>query len=151
MDAVHSPIEQRSTGKGNPNAMLHFNRPLNNRQQRLMEKLPSFDSRTTVRRNEVSLRDLSAMTAKTGDEYALFTRRGKRMIVRGNDHMTNIGIEEARQMAAAGWRWSGHTHPGTDVNVTTASPGDYAVLEAFEQTQSVILDALGRYSTFGGD
>ena len=32
MVGIHSPIEQRNTGKGNPNAMEHFGRPFNNRQ-----------------------------------------------------------------------------------------------------------------------
>ena len=27
MVSVHSPIEQRNTGKGNPNAIEHFERP----------------------------------------------------------------------------------------------------------------------------
>ncbi len=151
MDVVQRPIEQRNTGKGNPNAMTHFDRPLNNRQQRLMDQLPEFDSRTTVRKQNVNLRDISALTAKTGDEFALFTRRGERMVVRGNGHLTNIDTEAARQMAADGWRWSGHTHPGSGINAKMPSPGDYAVLKAFKQEYSVILDSSGKYAIFGGD
>lgn len=150
MDVVRSPIEQRNTGKGNPNAMTHFDRPLNSRQQRLLDRLAGFDSRATVTKKEVNLRDLAAMTAKTGDEYALFTRRGERMVVRGNASMTNIDIETAAEMAADGWRWSGHTHPGTGQNVKTASPGDVEVLKAFGQEYSVILDSTGKYEVFGG-
>ena len=151
MGVVQSPIEQRNTGKGNPNAMTHFDRPLNSRQQRLMDELPEFDSRATVRKQDVNLRDISALTAKTGDEFALFTRRGERMVVRGNDHLTNIDVGMARQMARNGWRWSGHTHPGDGFNVKMPSPGDYAVLKAFGQRYSVILDASGKYAVFGGD
>jgi len=151
MDVVQNPIEQRNTSKGNPNAMTHFDRPLNNRQQRLMDQLPSYDSRATVRKQDVNLRDISALTAKTGDEFALFTRRGERMVVRGNDHLTNIDVEMARQMARSGWRWSGHIHPGDGINVKMPSPGDYAVLRAFGQRYSVILDVSGKYAVFGGD
>lgn len=104
-----------------------------------------------MRKQDVNLRDISALTAKTGDEFALFTRRGERMVVRGNDHLTNIDVEMARQMARSGWHWSGHTHPGDGINVKMPSPGDYAVLRAFGQRYSVILDVSGKYAVFGGD
>ena len=149
MDVVQSPIEQRNTGKGNHNAMTHFDRPLNNRQQRLMNQLPFYDSRATVRKQDVNLRDISALTAKTGNEFALFTRRGERMVVRGNAYMTRVTVDEARRMAGEGWRWSGHTHPGVGPNVKTASPGDVEVLKAFGQEYSVILDSTGKYEVFG--
>lgn len=151
VDAVHSPIEQRNTGKGNPNAMLHYDRPLNNRQQRLMDRLPEFDSRTTVPRKAVNLRDLSALTAKTGDEFALFTRKGARMVLRGNGYMTNVDDAMARKMAAEGWRWSGHTHPGTDGFCLLPSDGDKLVLRSFGQDQSCIVNSAGMWNTFSGD
>ena len=127
MLSIQNPIEQRNTGKGNPNAMEHFGRPLNNRQQRLDDALPGYDSRIVVKKRDVNLRDLAALTAKTNAEYSLFTRKGDRMIVRGNETRVNITPEIAHDMTTHGWRWSGHTHPGIDVNVTTPSPGDYAV------------------------
>ena len=37
-----------------------------------------------LRKRDVSMLDLSAMTAETGDEFAMFTRRGERLIVRGD-------------------------------------------------------------------
>lgn len=145
---IRQPIEQRNTGKGSPNAMLHFDRPLNNRQMRLLEQLPVFDSRATVRKKDVNMRDLAALTAQTGDEYALFTRKGKRLVIRGNAAMTNIDEQTAREMAAAGWRWSGHTHPGTDLFCLYSSEGDRLVLDAFGQETSVIYNSLGQWLTF---
>lgn len=151
VDVVNSPIEQRNTGKGNPNAMLHFNRPLNNRQQRLMDKLPDFDSRAIVPKKEVNLRDLSALTARTGDEFALFTRKGERLVLRGNDRMTNVDAETAGKMAAEGWRWSGHTHPGADGFCLFPSDGDKLILRTFGQAQSCIVNSSGMWNTFGED
>ena len=151
VDAIHAPIEQRNTGKGNPNAMAHFDRPLNNRQQRLMDQLQDFDSRVTTRKREVSLRDISALTEKTGVEYALFTRRGERMVVRGNDHMTNIDQETARKMASEGWHWSGHSHPGFDYFCLIPSDGDKLILQVFGQEQSCIVNSLGQRNTFRKD
>ena len=63
---IELPIEQKHTGKGNPNAV--FGIELNNRQKDLLEKLS----------------DLSALTAHTGDEFALFTKGKDRLIIRGN-------------------------------------------------------------------
>lgn len=148
---IKSPIEQRNSGKGNPNAILHFDRPLNRRQTAILNALPSFDSRTTIKKRDVNMRDLAALTAQTGCEYAMFTRKGERLIVRGNGYMTNIDAETARKMAADGWRWSGHTHPGTDINVRIASPGDVEILKAFGQEYSLICDAAGKFEIFRSD
>lgn len=46
--SMDSPVEQRHTGKGNPNAVLFFDIALNNRQQKLLEKLPKYYSRVSV-------------------------------------------------------------------------------------------------------
>ena len=48
INSIDLPIEQRHTGKGNPNAMLTFGIELNNRQKRLFALLTEFDSRVTV-------------------------------------------------------------------------------------------------------
>lgn len=74
ISSMDSPIEQKHTGKGNPNAILIFGIKLNNRQQELLDALPEFDSRITVPKSSVNMSDLSAMTAKTGDEFAMFTK-----------------------------------------------------------------------------
>lgn len=150
-DRITSPIESRHTGKGNPSAIIHFDRPLNHRQQRLLAQLPNFDDRVTVGKGEVSLRDLSALTAYSGVEYAMFTRKGERLIIRGNEQMTNIDMEAASKLAREGYRWSGHTHPGDDSLALFASDGDRAILKAFGQEQSVIYNAAGKRNVFTSD
>lgn len=148
MAQIGSPIEQRNTGKGNPNAILHFERPLNNRQLGLFAQLAEFDSRVTVNKRDVNMRDLAALTAVTGSEFAMFTRKGKRLIIRGNDYMTNIDPETAKRMCEEGWRWSGHTHPGTDYLSTQPSDGDYRILAQFTQENSLIYNAAGNFRVF---
>ena len=151
MTGIHSPIEKRNTGKGNPNAIEHFGRPLNNRQQRLDDALQGYDSKITVPKKDVNLKDIAALTANTNVEYALFTRKTERMIIRGALDHVNITPDMARGMAADGWRWSGHTHPGQGPNVKVPSEGDEEVLRAFGQEFSVILDSTGKYEVFGGE
>lgn len=145
---IEMPIEQKHTGKGNPNAVLTFGVELNNRQKRLLEQLSDFDSKLIVNRSEVNMADLSALTAQTGHEFAMFTRGEERLIVRGNEYMVQIDIDTAEQLAKSGYRWSGHTHPGTDFLCMQPSDGDYAVLNCFSQNNSVIYNSKGDFRTF---
>lgn len=148
ISAIEQPIEQKHTGKGNPNAILIFDVELNLRQEKLLELLPEYNSRTIVPKEYVNMADLSALTAKTGDEFAMFTKGNERMVVRGNAHGVNIDTEQAAQLNKEGYRWSGHTHPGTGINTTIPSSGDKEILNCFNQEQSVIYDSKGGFRTF---
>ncbi len=148
ISSIDSPIEQKHTGKGNPNAILIFDVELNNRQQQLLDALPNFDSRITVPKKSVNMADLSALTAKTGDEFAMFTNKDKRFVIRGNEYKVNVTVAEATALADQGYRWSGHTHPGTDPNVKVPSQGDKEILKCFPQEFGVIYDSKGNYRTF---
>lgn len=145
---IELPIEQRNTGKGNPNAVLMFGVELNNRQKKLLEQLPHFDSRIIVPKKSAKMTDLAALTAQTGHEFAMFTKGNERLIIRGNSRSVNIDIETAKQMADQGYRWSGHTHPGISRNCLFASDGDKLVLKQFKQNISVIYNSKGQYATF---
>lgn len=149
ISSIEQPIEQQHTGKGNPNAILLYDVELTNRQKKILENLPEFDSRTTVPKSDVNMSDLSALTAKTGEEFAMFTKGNDRLLVRGNSKMVNITQDEAADLAKQGYKWSGHTHPGTTSNVLLASSGDKAILNQFNQDISVIYNSKGMYLTFG--
>lgn len=145
---IELPIEQRNTGKGNPNAVLMFGVELNNRQKKLLEQLSDFDSKVIVPKKSVKMSDLAALTAYTGDEFAMFTKGRNRLIIRGNYRSVNIDVETAKNMAGQGYRWSGHTHPGINFNCLTASLGDQLILRCFSQAISVIYNSKGQYLTF---
>ena len=141
-------IMSRNSSRGNPSAITHFDVELNTRQNNLLMQLPDFDSSVIVKKNAVNLNDIAALTAKTGDEYAMFTRGGQRMIIRGNSQMVNINKSKALELHNAGFKWSGHTHPGEGVNVKMPSDGDLYILEQFKQKRSVILDSQGKVALF---
>ncbi len=141
-------IQSRNNANGNPNAILHMGADLNNRQKRLIEKLPDYDSRIIVKKSEVSMIDLAAMTAKTGVEFAMFTKGGQRMIVRGNKRQVNINPQMARELAEQGYKWSGHTHPGMDRNCLFASDGDKIILSCFGQEIGYIYNSKGQFLGF---
>lgn len=146
--SIDSPIEQRNTSRGKPGAITHYDVALNTRQLKLLGLLPTYDSQAEVEKEDVSMTDLAALTAKTGDEFALFTNGGKRLVIRGNGYMVGITPADARALGEAGYVWSGHTHPGADFNVLQPSEGDYAILNQFHQENSAIYNSLGEYSIF---
>ena len=145
---ISSTINYRNTARGKATAIAHYNVELNTRQQKLLDSLPEYDSKITVKKSDVSMTDLAALTAKTGAEYAMFTKGGERLILRGDEYKVNVTPTMAKKLSAAGYKWSGHTHPGTNSNVMLASSGDYDVLKAFEQKRSVIYNSMGEYLTF---
>ncbi len=50
------------------------------------------------------MKDLSALTAKTGDEFALFTRGNRKMIIRGNTNAVNINGSMAQELYHVGYK-----------------------------------------------
>lgn len=141
-DVIHSDrssdIISRGSSKGKPSAILHVGDGLNHRQQRILEALPNTDDRVTVRKKGVSMKDLAALTAYTGDEFAMFTKGGERLIMRGETTRVNVGVEEAERLAADGYRFSGHTHPTVDPLDLMSSKGDRAVLRIWNEDQCYI-------------
>lgn len=147
INSIEFPIEQRNTGKGNANAVLQFNRPLNNRQKALLEQLPTYNSEAIVNKSSVKMSDLATLTALTGNEFALFTKGNERLVVRGDEHM--VDVNKAQKLASEGYKWSGHTHPGSTAYVLFASDGDKLILKQLKQSQSVIYNSKGQYNVFG--
>lgn len=47
---IQNPIEQRKTGEGCPNAIVHFDLPLNKGKERIHAKLTEYDSREIMRK-----------------------------------------------------------------------------------------------------
>jgi hypothetical protein len=145
---IEQPIEQQHTGKGIPSVILHHGTALTNRQQELLAQLPAYDSKVIVPKNSVNMIDLSALTAVTGVEFAMFTKGQERLIIRGNEKKVNVNTNYAAELNSQGYRWSGHTHLGTDGNSLFASKGDYDVLNSFNQRTSVVYNSIGNFSTF---
>jgi hypothetical protein len=145
LDAVGCPIESRFSGVGKPDDIVRHGRPLNARQQRLLDKLPRFDCRVTVRKSDVSMIDLAALTAEENVEFAMFTRGPERLIVRGDRYSVNINRFDAVRLNALGYKWSGHTHVGSNL---AASHGDKEILKLFNQEYSVIYNSFGMRDIF---
>jgi hypothetical protein len=159
---IKLPIKARGGAKGNPKAMVHYkNISLNSRQQKLLDKLPKFDSRIIVKKKDVNLRDLVALTVATavidedgnvkspGIEFAMFTRGQERLIIRGNEKEVNVKTSYAKILNAEGYRWSGHTHPGFADHKALPSDDDVEILKEFtNQKHSVVLNSMNVRTVF---
>ena len=66
-----------------------------------------------------------ALTAKTGDEFAMFTRGSQRLIIRGGPNNININGTRAQELLSAGYRWRGYTHPQVEFNVNCRQKAIY--------------------------
>jgi hypothetical protein len=145
LGTVSCPIENRFTGVGSPSAVARHGKRLSNRQQRILDSLPWYDSRVTVKKGDVSMMDLAALTAKENVEFAMFTRGAERLIVRGDRGSVKINPLDATVLNARGYKWSGHTHVGYWL---MESEGDRRVLRQFSQKISVIYNSFGQHNTF---
>jgi hypothetical protein len=110
-----------------------------------LDSLPGYDSRATVKKSDVSMMDLAALTAKEQVEFAMFTRGSERLIVRGDGRRVNVCSEQAVKLRAQGYKWSGHTHVG---GYLAASLGDKEILKLFDQERSVIYNSFGKHDFF---
>ena len=145
---ISSPISGRGLA-GKPSAMHIFNAPLNNRQKGLLKQLKNEGDRLVTKKSDIKLSDLAALTSATGVEFALFTREGERLIVRGGPENVPIYLEDARKLKDQGYKWSGHTHIYVDALI--ASDGDYEILKAFGQKRSALYTPTGRFIIFEVD
>jgi hypothetical protein len=132
---------------GNPAAISRGFGQLNTRQATVLGQLPEYGSSTIVPKS-FGQGDIAALTAQTGDEFAMFSTGGRRLIYRGDASSVPIAPELAEQLAARGWRWSNHTHPGNSVGVLRSSPGDRAVLGAMGGQRSALFNSTGQWRIF---
>jgi YD repeat-containing protein len=132
---------------GNPAAIVRGLGTLNARQAAVLGQLPEYGSKAVVHKS-FGQKDLAALTAATGDEFAMFSTGGRRLIYRGNAEKVPITPEIGKALAGQGWRWSSHVHPGFDAGVLRSSVGDRAVLEAMGGERSALFNSLGQRRNF---
>lgn len=124
---------------------------LSSRQNALLDALPKARSKLTLHKSGVNTTDIAALTAYTGNEFAIFTRGSQRLIVRGYNYNIGLSIDNLQLLKQQGFKFSAHTHPtGTTFSryILDASSGDRLALTVFKQEKSLILDSLGRRNIF---
>jgi len=140
----------RDPNLGDPAAIYHGYGRLSPRQEKLFRQLEA-TPKWIGRKGDVSVRDIAALTAHSGDEFALFTRGPQRFVLRGNATNVDVTPTRAKILAAEGWKWTAHSHPGTSSVGLTASTGDQQVLRAFGQRYGLIVNGRGEVNVFTPD
>lgn len=141
--------------RGNPRAIYRGFGELSSGQRQLLAQLEGPGSRALVRKGAVTQRDLAALTVATGDEFAVFTTGGRRLVIRGGPDGFHgiIDGQWAASMRAQGWRFSAHTYPvyegAPTHNFLRSSPGDREIIRIFGQDRSAILNSVGERQNFG--
>ncbi len=131
--------------KGNPKAIWRGYASLSRIQQEVLNQLPGKGSQKLIPKGIFKLKDLAALSASTGDEFAMFTMAGRRLIMRGTRDGVPVNQELAASLAKKGWRWSAHTHPDGSLR---SSAGDRLILSEFGNKQSAILTSEGTWKLF---
>jgi len=138
---INSPIERKHPLK------IEFGfKKLGERQKAILENIPNIGDVHEFAKRDVKLLDLSALTASTGHEYAMFTNKGLRVVVHGNQRSTHINDSYLKHLIKNNYRFSGHTHVGRKKASLTPSQGDIDVLNLFNQKNSIILNSVGEYA-----
>lgn len=138
-------VSTRNSAIGKPN-LVSAGASLSKRQTVLLNNLQNDGDSVIVSKRKCSLKDIAALSAHEGVEFALLTRKGERMVFRGNDHHVNaLNGATVQQYRDDGWKWSGHTHVYGGL---ISSDGDQKILALFDQRQSAIYDYSGNYSIF---
>ena len=133
-------VSARNPAIGKPK-FVNAGAPLSKKQSNLLNRLQNDGDLITVNKRDCGLKDIAALSAHEGVEFALLTRKGERMVFRGNDHHVNsLNGQTVPQYRDAGWKWSGHTHV---YGGTIPSDGDLKILKLFNQNQSAIYDYRG--------
>lgn len=126
------------------------NRKLTKQHQRLSDAVPNQHDWVELKPNTCVLEDLAALTATTGDEYALFQKGTRQIIVHGSGSSWEITGELYEKIMDEKWEWVGHSHP--TIYDLRESEADRKTLAQFTwQEESSIIDLQGNVVHFNGE
>ena len=142
---VSSPTIESRNPVGKPSAVIGGEK-LNKRQENILSALQNGNGRAILKKSGVSMRDLAALTAQEEIEFAMLTRKSKRMVYMGTrGQVPALNDQTAAALAKDGWRLSGHTHA---VGGLIPSNGDMLILNYFGQERSALYDPVGNHVVF---
>ncbi len=120
---------------------------LKRRQKRLLDRVPDPLSWTIVKSKNLHIRDIAALTAATGDEFTIFQRGSKKILLRGKGVRWAIPEDLFNKIKSEQWVWDSHSHPVTGIPVPSSD--DRSTLSIFTwQDSSVIINLKGETVEF---
>lgn len=154
IDIKNVHIQNRNTSiVGKPSVIYNFSfGKMSLTQQKILGMIKDCKHVIIDKKKEninITMKDLSALTAYTGIEYALFERSDRFIVFKGNSFEIALSKNDLAMLLNGKYRWVGHTHPGNSFNSLIPSDGDYNTLKVFNQKRSVIYNSVGKYYVFG--
>ncbi len=123
---------------------------LRKKQKEVLSKIPKAGNWGYFRNKEIDTEDLAALTAATGDEFALFKGDNGKIVIHGSSIKWNIPKDAWDEIERGHMIWVSHSHP-TMTNLTE-SPEDIDTLKMFTwQKKSTIIDLNGNTIEFDTD
>lgn len=123
---------------------------LRKKQKEVLKKVPKAGDWNYFRNKEVDIKDLAALTAATGDEFALFAGKNGKIVIHGNSMKWNIPEEAWNEIKNNQMIWIAHSHP--TITKLRESPEDIETLKLFTwQKKSSIIDLQGNIKEFDAD
>jgi len=120
------------------------------RQKRLLERVQEPYKWIEVKAKNLHTRDLAALTAVTGDEFAIFSKGNRKILLRGYGSKWDIPKELENTLKEGKWEWTSHSHPV--ISMPVSSPEDRITLRRLFtwQKKSVIINLKGETIEFSG-
>ena len=101
-----------------------------------------------VKPEDASIYSLAALTAKTGDEFAMFAKNDVKIIIRGASNKPWIVPDDLlRRIFDEKLRWTGHSHP-TTVNLEASVEDRETLHKLTWQKKSAVIDLNGDVKEF---
>ena len=120
---------------------------LRREQKKLLEQVPEVGNWTKLRKKQVSVKDLAALTASTGHEFAVFTGKSSKILIHGTSKSWHIPHDAWEIIKSNQYEWTAHSHP--TMTKITVSPEDRETLKLFTwQEKSTIIDLKGNTKEF---
>ncbi len=123
---------------------------LRSNQQKILDKIPEPGTWTELRKKQIDVKDLAALTAATGHEFAIFTGNSSKILVHGTSKSWHIPHDAWDIIKENQYEWTAHSHP--TFTKLEESDEDIKTLSLFTwQKKSVIIDLEGKTHEFTSD
>lgn len=116
----------------------------------LLSKTPKKLSWCLMKAKKVDITDLPALTAATGDEFAIFEKGKHRILLRGSGPNWEIPDDLWETIVKEKWRWNGHSHPVKGKAIASAEDRKTLRLLTW-QNESYIINLQGEIFEFNPD
>ena len=147
-DDTRLEIWLRQNQKTNVEQKAKRNKKLSVKQRKLLKILQKPGDYIEAAKKRIKINDLPKLAAVENVEFSLFTKRARRILVRGTYNETPIEPDLLVRLKEEGWKFSAHTHPVKHEAALKSSPNDARFLQMLGQDRSVILSSNGLYKCF---